>query len=595
MMGTRPAACGQKYVQVNRIMDSLSKKNPLVEEEPSSRQPKPYKADIVAELIGLDRYIMKLLVWRFLLVICLRVGKELAASSAEANAEKAVRTAWERNAVSFSRDEKFVRQLFSLLQEIRVDSMADAAARSAFNLAPARRPVVVNLPGPKSVTATRMLAVLAAWLGESLVLENVLFNDPLMDCVKALNSAGASFSWITGSRTGEGTLKHQSGGSGISLVRDKALYLGDDPLTVYLMAFLAVAQVGKVRFTGGSALKMADLSPLRRFLPELGARLAHSMPKSNGLPGSVESSGVEPDSVTIPADLPREGVMALFCAVAAWKKRVRLDCAALPLPFFSAVLSESLPVLRACSVADSLEGTILTLDATRISVPGGDACPLDPTLCAYLLALPAFAGGTVFLRGRWDETMPLVASGLGLLLYGGLHVDAGDAGIGSTVDISIPADSAALDLRGTDASLLPLGLALAVRQVWRRKAKIPQPLLPEGLDRTVLEGFFRHTDVECRNGMLVPLPVNASGEEKSSWTSPSAEWAFAYALCAYDRPNLHLTNPAITGTLMPSFWSLYNALPDPSEEKKLRRKRKRNAAAYAPYKGCLSTIPRRTI
>ena len=552
-------------------MDSFSKKRPVAEQEPEFGQPKPYKADIVAELIGLDRDIMKLLVRRAKLVNRLRAGKEHAATPAAANAEKEVRTAWERNAAAFSRDEKFARQLFSLLQEVRVDSMANAAARNAFNLAPARRPVAVNLPGPKSVTATRMLAVLAAWHSTDLVLENVLLNDPLMDCVKALNNAGAGFSWTSETRTGEGTLKHVSGG-GVSLVRDKALYIGDDLLTMYLMAFLTVAQVGKARFTGGSALKMADLSPLRRFLPELGARFAHSMPKSNGLPGSVESSGMAPDSVVIPADLPYEGVLAIFCAVAAWKKNIRLDCSVLPLPLFSAALGECLPVLRACSVVDSLEGTVLTLDATRFSLPGEEGCPLDPVLCTYLLALPAFAGGTVFLQGRWDGSLPTAVSGLGLLSHGGLRVMVDEMGIGSAVDASVPVDSSALDLRGVSVSLLPLGLALAVRRVWRNKTEIPQPILPEILDMAVVEGFYRHAGLECRNGMLVPLPANAAREEKSSWASPSAEWAIAYALCAYDRPNLQLSNPAITGTLMPSFWSLYNTLPDPSEGKKAPEK-----------------------
>lgn len=276
-------------------MDTPSKKAPA--DVSPEETPRPYKAEILAELIELDRDIMKLLVRRAKLVNRLRAGKEHAATPAAARAEKEVRTAWEKNAVSFSRDEKFARQLFSLLQEIRVDSQAEAASRSGFNLAPARRPVNVALPGPRSVTATRMFAVLAAWLGNDLVLENVLLNDPLMDTVKALNGAGAGFTWTVGARMGEGTLRHAAPDRSVSLARDKALYIGEEPGTMYLMAFLAASQTGKSRFTGGSGLKMADLSPLRRFLPVLGARLAHSVPKSNGLPASVESSGLLPDHI----------------------------------------------------------------------------------------------------------------------------------------------------------------------------------------------------------------------------------------------------------------------------------------------------------
>ncbi|SBV95608.1 putative 5-enolpyruvylshikimate-3-phosphate synthase-like protein [uncultured delta proteobacterium] len=579
-------------------------------------KPRAYKPEIVAELIGLDRDIMKLLVRRAKLVSKLRAGKEHAATPAAAGAEKEVRTAWEKNAVSFSRDDKFARQLFSLLQEVRVDSQADASARGAFNLAPSRRPVAVALPGPRSVTATRMFAVLAAWFGSPLTIENVLLNDPLMDAVKALNNAGAGFSWTVGARIGEGTLRHAPSGARVSLARDKALYIGEDLLTMYLMAFLTASHTGKARFTGGSGLKMADLTPLRRFLPDLGARLAHSVPKSNGLPGSVESSGLLPERITVPADLPREGVMALFCAAAAWRKKVSIDCAALPLPLFTAALAESLPVLRACSVTDGMSGTVVTLDATNAALPDADVCPLDPVLTAYLLALPVFAGGTVALAGKWEGGLPLAAPAEHLLRRGGLAVQAGSDGIRTAVESAMEGageeGNAPFDLSQTEEPLVPLGLALAARQAWRLKKEMPLPLLPESLDPAVAEGFYTHAGFGVRDGMLVPQPVAAgqgqrsaqaspsdersgqaspqgerSGQaslqgersaqaslqgERSAWTSPSPEWAFAYALCAYDSPNMRLANPTVVASLMPSFWALYNALPDPSEVKKAPEK-----------------------
>ncbi len=552
------------------MMDSNSPRKHPEEFVSDPTQAKPYKAEIVAELIDLDRDLMKQLVRRAKLVSRLRGGKDHAATPAAARAEKEVRTAWEKNAVAFSRDEKFARQLFSLLQEVRVVSLAEASARDTFNLSPARRPVSVSLPGPRSVLGTRMLAVLAAWFGEELVLENALFNDPLMDCVKALQYAGARFSWDVGARPGEGRLCHAaSGGSTLSFATDKALYVGEDPFTLYLLSFLAASRTGRVRFTGGAALKMADLSPLRRFLPELGARFAHSVPKSNGLPGNVEASGVLPETVVVPADMPREGVMALFCAAAAWRKKLDIDCGALPLPLFTAALAECLPVLRACSVIDGMRGSVITVDATRAALPDSADAPLDPLLSAYLLALPVFAGGTVALSGRWDETLPLAASAVALLRQGGLAVQADGAGISASVSEAdkapVPCDLAAMDER-----LLPLGVAMAARQAWRHKTAVPLPRLPEGADLALVEGFFAHVGLANRDGMLAPAASPEAGEEKGSWTSPSPEWAFAYALCAYDRPNIRLTNPAVAGSLMPSFWALYNALPDPSEVRKAK-------------------------
>ena len=548
-------------------MKMFEKNTPV--EEADQDAPRPYKAEILAELIDLDRDVMKLLVRRAKLLNRLRGGKDHAATPAAARAEKDVRTAWEKNATAFSRDEKFARQLFSLLQEVRVESHVDASARSGFNLAPSRRPVTVNLPGPGSVTATRLLAVLASWFGNSLTLENILLNDPLMSTVKALNSAGAGFTWTVSARAGEGTLRHTPSGSGVFLARDKALYIGEDILGMYLMAFLAASQTGKARFTGGSGLKMADLSPLRRFLPTLGARLAHSVPKSNGLPGSVEASGQLPDYIVVPHELCREGLIALFCAVAAWRKKVSIDCAALPLPLFTATLAECLPVLRACSVTDSLNGTVVVLDATDANVSEHVACPLDPLLSAYLLALPGFAGGTVALAGKWDAGLPFATSAQELLQQNGLAVQADAQGVRSAVDASGSVVAQPLDLSQVEDGLIPLGLAFAARQTWKQKAETLLPLLPEAIDMDIVEGFYAHVGLACRDGKIMP---GAPRDGKSSWTSPSPEWSFAYALCSYDASNIQLTNPFVVTGLMPSFWALFNALPDPSEVKAVPEK-----------------------
>lgn len=559
----------------------MDEKRPTDAMRPEKPQDRPYKADIIADLVELDRDIMKLLVRRAKLVTRLRGGKDHAATPAAAKAEKDVRTAWEKNAASFSRDEKFVRQLFSLVQEVRVDSQAEAASRSGFNLAPARRPVNVDIPGPRSVMASRMLAVLAAWHGCDLAIDHVMLNDPLMDCVKALNNAGARFTWTVGTRIGEGVLLHAGSGRVNSLATDKALYIGEDLTTMYLMAFLAASTTGKARFTGGSGLKMADLSPLRRLLPSLGARLGHSVPKSNGLPGSVESSGIIPDTLILPGDLPREGVVALFYATAAWKKNIRIDCGALPHPLFTGALAECLPLLRACSVEDRMEGTVITLDASGAVVPSGDVCPLDPVLSSYLLSLPAFTGGAVTLGGAWEAALPLSGPVLALLAWGGVRVETGAGSIRSFIDPDAPLNAETLDLRETDASLLPLGLALAVRRAWRAKTETALPLLPKTLDDSIVEGFCVHLGLACRNGKLVFIPEGSAHHEGSSWTSPSPEWAFAYALCAYDRPNIRLGNPTVTSSLMPSFWTFFNSLPDPSEVKVAEKPQKQRRRIIA--------------
>jgi 3-phosphoshikimate 1-carboxyvinyltransferase len=37
----------------------------------------------------------------------------------------------------------------------------------------------------------------------------------------------------------------------------------------------------------------------------------------------------------------------------------------------------------------------------------------------------------------------------------------------------------------------------------------------------------------------------------------------AYALCAFLRPNLHLSNPGVMTSVFPPFWNMYNTLPVP--------------------------------
>lgn len=528
-----------------------------------TESPRPYKSGIVTDIIELDRELMKLLVRRTKLVGKLRGGKEHAATPAASRAEKEVRTAWEKNAVSFSRDTNFARRLFSLLQEIRVDSREDAESRPAYNLSPARRPVKVEIAGPLSVTGSQMFSVLAAALGHEMRLDNVMLNDPLMDTVKALNNAGAGFSWVVGSRLGEGTLTHAPSGKPFSMATERAMYIGEELFTMYLMAFLAAGRTGRARFTGGSGLKMADLSPLRRFLPELGARFGHSVPKSNGLPGGVEASGLIPDAITLPADLPREGVMALFCVAATWRKSVRIDCGALPLPLFTSALAECLPVLRACGVADGIQGTVVTVDAANAAVPAVPSCPMDPLLAAYLLALPVFAGGRVALAGEWDAMLPSAQEAMTLLTSEKLSVTADECGISSVEDVE-RSGAKVRDFSQCDERMIPLGLAFTANEVLRTKSEIAMPALPEGFDMTLAESFFEHAGVSVRGGNLSPAAAEGAA---SPWTSPSPVWSFAYALCAYNCPNIRLTNHTAVTALMPSFWALYNALPDPSEKK----------------------------
>ncbi len=535
------------------------------------------KSDPVSSLIELDLEMMKLLARRAKLVSRLRGGKDHAATPTAVKAEKEVRAAWEKNAVRFSRDEKFSRRFFSLLQELIVDSREESESRSSFNLAPSRRPAAVDLPAPASVMSTRLWAVLAAARGESIRIENAVLNDALLECVKALNQVGASLTWPATGRPGEGALiQSRKGGvgdedrAGALVFPGAVLYAGEDLLTLYLLVFLALPQTGKVRFTGGAGLKMADLSPLRRFLPDLGARLAHSVPRSCGLPASLEISGVLPDKVLLPSDLPLEGVVALFCAACAWGKDVTIDLAALPARVSLRALAEILPILRACGIDDSLRGTALVLSSRAAQMPVSPAPAADPAICAYLLALPAFAGGYVTLAGAWPRPNPVAEEAARILDTAGLALELGEGRLHAECGPTPRGEAATFDLRDCHPALLPLALALAVAAA--KCGRAPGPvLLPDDAQEAALSvdffarfGLSLSADGALQQEESAPAAQPRDAASVVPWTSPGPYWTMAYALCAYVRPHLRLTNPAIMTELMPSFWALYNALPSPA-------------------------------
>jgi hypothetical protein len=50
----------------------------------------------------------------------------------------------------------------------------------------------------------------------------------------------------------------------------------------------------------------------------------------------------------------------------------------------------------------------------------------------------------------------------------------------------------------------------------------------------------------------------------------------AYALAAFARPRLKLTNPGIMTALYPRFWALYNTLPEPKTDQAAAQGEERN-------------------
>ena len=92
------------------------------------------------------------------------------------------------------------------------------------------------------------------------------------------------------------------------------------------------------------------------------------------------------------------------------------------------------------------------------------------------------------------------------------------------------------------------------------------PELPDE-DRHVVTAFLSRCGVEEKDGVLVPVEETVPG----SWVAPSAQWAMAYALGAFLKPNLHLSNPGVMTGLFPAFWNMYNTLPHPELKRKVEQ------------------------
>lgn len=543
------------------------------EPRPKPRVPRQDAQGAAGALIELDKELMKLLVRRATLVSRIREGKEHAASPAAIQAEKSVRIAWETNALSFSKDPRFSRQLFTLLQDLKVLSKEQAENTGSFNLSPSVKPVSGEISGPTSVRAAQMRMALAACLGKKTHLSSVMMSNALHDCFKTWSQAGATLKShdIT---HGHGEITVESGP--VLSFAGKTVFIGEDPFTLYLLVFMALGQPGVMRLNGGSGLKSADLSALRNMLPLFGARLAHVVPRSQGLPANLECSGEIPPHILVPSDLPQEALGALLLAPLAWSVPVTLDLSALPASTATAALAEVRPMHRDCEAEIETLGPRIVYTPVKLRLPEKPILPLDPVLSSYLLALPAFTGGSLFLKGTWPSRMPEAAEAEQLFAWAGLEFCNEEGRVGTR--LAEPGENTggphlprfSLPMQNSDISpeLGPLFLSLS--GLCRKLTGAMSPLhtvLPfpaEDTEIALAQDFFSRLGLSYENDRLESLDEadNASAGPPS-WTSPSAYWSMAYALASFLRPGLQLANPGNISESMPSFWTIYNSLPSP--------------------------------
>lgn len=473
------------------------------------------------------------------------------------NYEKTLRTSWEKNTTTISNDPCFIRQLFNLLQELEVSKEAMEQAY-AFSLTPKNKPVQVCLPLPTCFRITQLYMALAACSGAEGKLQPVLLNDPVIECLKALNQAGASLRWeeegyITFNKTTPFT-------NVTTLPIDKVIHIGGDSLSLYLLIFLTVIRQARIKFIGKSSLKLTSVSQLRNFLPLLGARLTNTIPKQEGLPIRIEASAMLPSKIIIPKELPKDAVVALFMATPGWDKEITIKFA--DHPEATAITHEVFPLLQRChiSVKKIYEGeTFLGICVT----PSPVVLPKNPHIEAYilatanLLALPLFTGGTVTLQKSPQQDTTNLHEALELLTQAGLTITETTETLCSNYNKDRTIESTLTDLSTVSDELFPLALTISMIPVIKAKSgKIPH--LPDHADILLIESYLAQlglSHIETQLKKTIPT--------QNPWASPSANWGLALSLAAFLRPQIKLSNPGCVESLFPRYWRIYNNLSTP--------------------------------
>jgi 5-enolpyruvylshikimate-3-phosphate synthase len=512
---------------------------------------------------------MKLLVRRATLVSRIREGRDQAVTPAAVRAEKEVRLAWEASAVDFSRDPVFTRQLFNLLQDIKVLNREQARNAGVFTLQPPRRPVSGVLSGPADRRAAAMRILAAACLGSPLRLEKLLPAPALLDTVKSCARAGVAAAC---EYTGDGFVSVRVDPGPALAPVGRTLFVGDDSLTAHIMAVTALKQSGILRLNGGGRLKAADLSALRRILPLFGARMAHVVPHSRGLPAVLECSGSLPAQVDVPGDMPLDALSALLFAPPFWNVPIRINLAAVPALTAAHALAEVRPLHEALGADAETAGPCVEYRPAPLSLPERVSVPLDPILSAFLLALPFFAGGAVTLEGEWPEQMPPALEALRMLNHAGLELERDAACIRAratgkpSVFRSWSGDLSCGRSRGPAA----LFLVMCAAGPGATKADAEFALrLFEGDEHEQAGEFLSRAGITVGttggNAAAHAPQLPGSGNSPAAWTCPDACWGMAYALAAFAGPGLRLANPGTVSEAMPTFWKLYNSLPELKE------------------------------
>jgi len=473
---------------------------------------------------------------------------------------------WEQEAQACRSDMRSWRKVFSLLQELTAQAEPEEASR-AYVLSPRREPMRIDMRGPGCTLSSRLWAVLAAQTLAPMSVGNVLRNDSLVELAKGLNQAGASLYWDDAGLHSRGASKARFG--------EGVVFAGSNSLNLMLLVALCLGRAGSARFTGGAGLKLLDLAPLRGFLPQLGARMAFMHPGSSSVPFRLECSGVLPETVRLPGDMPVEMAadlaLALCVAAPAYEGGLHLRWGDELEERVAPLVALGVHILESCGLRAELQTGALTVHPGEAALPADIMLPLDPCIATTFLAAPLFAGGTASLHGTWPAELPQWRSATAVLESSGLEVGAKPGAVTSAPATGFRFREVTV---GAALDILPLALSMAAWQALQGQKTARLRVAPAGAhelraSRELCELLGLSLEEEGDVLVLRKDPEAVTGVQ--AFVAPDARWCMAAALASFAMPGLELSNPGEVSELMPNFWRYFNALPDPGRESSRKR------------------------
>lgn len=466
--------------------------------------------------------------------------------------EKDLRRAWEEAGEGLGLDPRLSRQLFTLANQF-AQTASSGGDKGGYKLAPRKEAADASIEGPRSLRLTRLWMSIAAACGQPCTLPSALLNAPNKDLAKGLKQAGAAVTWddfgFSFSKTDPLEFENAM------------LFAGDDPLNFYLLLCMALGNMGRCKFTGQATLQLLEVQKFNKFLPQLGARLVPMNPNNPGLPCRLESGGTMDEEISLPADIDPDFAAALV--LASWSYPGGLAVKGLSGDALEAA-GDAASVLETCGIEVNRLKDGFEIGDGIPTVPEKPELPLDTVLTPYLLALPAFCGGRISIKGHWAASADTILEQMAEV---GVEIEQTDEAIIATAK-GIP--SYPRITIGERPGLYPLALALGIKA---RKAVI------EGRPPLEATEVLDHMNADYEAD-TESISITGIGEWEGSFGSPAPEWSLGLALAAWPCPGIMLSNHGELTSWWPQFWNFYNTLPTgimkpkpKKEEKHVKRRR----------------------